>query len=273
MTLNVRNLAVRYGRKSVIEGLNAIVHAGALTAIVGPNGSGKSTLIKAICGDLPYDGTIKLNDIDVFRAQPWELAAVRGVLPQASSLAFPFHAIEVVKIGLTAGSEADHDGRANAALARVGLAGHANRYYQELSGGEQQRVQLARVLAQVWAPVAAHGPNWLLLDEPVSSLDIAHQLQVMQIAQGFAQDGGGVLAVMHDLNLTGLFADKVIIMSEGRILATGDPADVMTDEVLSRAYGCALRVNAAPQDATPFVLPHSAHAFDQASVAKQGGAR
>lgn len=266
MTLCVRNLSVRYGRKTVIDGLDIDALPGALTAIVGPNGSGKSTLIKAICGDLPYDGTIALNDIDVSRAQPSELAAVRGVLPQASTLAFPFHAIEVVKIGLTSGTEADHEGRANAALARVGLAGYANRFYQELSGGEQQRVQLARVLAQVWAPATATGPNWLILDEPVSSLDIAHQLQVMRIAQNFAHAGGGVVAVMHDLNLTGLFADQVLVMAEGQVLAAGHPVDVMTDEVLSCAYGCDLRVNATPQGMAPFVLPHSVDAVGAAGL-------
>ncbi|WP_299206138.1 heme ABC transporter ATP-binding protein [uncultured Tateyamaria sp.] len=268
MTLTVRNLAVHYGRKTVIDGLYTDALPGALTAIVGPNGSGKSTLIKAMCGDLPYDGTITLNGIDVFRAQPWELAAVRGVLPQTSTLAFPFHAIEVVKIGLTSGTEADHEGRASAALARVGLAGYANRYYQELSGGEQQRVQLARVLAQVWAPATASGPNWLMLDEPVSSLDIAHQLQVMRIAQNFARVGGGVVAVMHDLNLTGLFADQVLVMAEGQVLAAGRPADVMTDGVLSRAYGCDLRVNTAPQGMAPFVLPHSIDASGNAGFAE-----
>lgn len=262
MTLRVRTLSVRYGRKTVIADLNANAAPGELTAIVGPNGSGKSTLIKAICGDLPYDGSITLNDIDVVRAQPWELAATRAVLPQTSTLAFPFHAIEVVNIGLTSGTGADHEGRAGAALARVGLSGYANRYYQELSGGEQQRVQLARVLAQVWSPATAAGPNWLMLDEPVSSLDIAHQMQVMRIAQDFARSGGGVVAVMHDLNLTALFADQVIVMADGQILAAGPPADVMTDQVLSQAYGCNLRVNTAPQGTVPFVLPHSAYGPD-----------
>ncbi|WP_147112553.1 heme ABC transporter ATP-binding protein [Tateyamaria sp. syn59] len=258
MTLAVRNITVRYGPKTVIEDLNADAVPGALTAIVGPNGSGKSTLIKAICGDLPYTGQITLNGTDVATAQPWELAGLRGVLPQASTLAFPFHAIEVVRIGLTSGPDAEHHHRAEAALARVGLAGYANRYYQELSGGEQQRVQLARVLAQVWSPGTADGPRWLMLDEPVSSLDIAHQLQVMTIARNFARAGGGVIAVMHDLNLTALFADHVLVMAEGQLLASGHPAEVMTDDVLSRAYGCTLRVNTAPTDTIPYILPHCA---------------
>ncbi|MEM8654344.1 MAG: heme ABC transporter ATP-binding protein [Pseudomonadota bacterium] len=260
MTLVVQDLSVAYGRKEVLHGLSMNAQPGTLTAIVGPNGSGKSTLIKAICGDLPYHGSIHLNGIDVAQAKPWQMAAMRGVLPQASTLAFPFHAIEVVRIGLTSGMGADHAGRAEAALARVGLQHYAHRYYQELSGGEQQRVQLARVLAQIWEPVAQGGARWLMLDEPVSSLDIAHQLQVMSIARTFAQDGGGVIAVMHDLNLTGLFADHVLVMAEGRVLASGPPEDVMTNDILSCAYGCSLTVNATPVGTAPFVLPHSAHA-------------
>ena len=258
MTLSVRNLTVSYGRTSVLHGLEMDAEPGALTAIVGPNGSGKSTLVKAICGDLPYDGTVHLNGHEVAQAKPWELAAMRGVLPQASTLAFPFHAIEVVRIGLTSGTGADHENRAAAALARVGLQGYGHRFYQELSGGEQQRVQLARVLAQIWEPATAEGARWLMLDEPVSSLDIAHQLHVMNIARAFARAGGGVVAVMHDLNLTSLFADRVIVMAEGQVLAAGNTTKVMTDEVLSRAYGCDLRVNTIPSGATPFILPHSA---------------
>ncbi|GGX37497.1 hemin import ATP-binding protein HmuV [Tateyamaria omphalii] len=260
MTLNVRALSVNYGREQVLHSLEMDLQSGALTSIVGPNGSGKSTLIKAICGDLPYNGSIQLNGAEVAQAKPWELAAMRGVLPQASTLAFPFTAIEVVRIGLTSGLGSEHEGRAQAALARVGLQSYAHRYYQELSGGEQQRVQLARVLAQIWEPTTADGPRWLILDEPVSSLDIAHQLQVMTIARTFARAGGGVVAVMHDLNLTGMFADHVLVMTEGGILAEGHPTEAMTDSILSRAYGCRLQVNKTPVGMAPFVLPHSAQA-------------
>lgn len=146
------------------------------------------------------------------------------------------------------------------ALARVGLAHYADRLFQDLSGGEAQRVMLARVLAQVWAPVEDGAPRWLLLDEPVSSLDIAHQLQVMEIARDFARGGGGVLAVMHDLNLTALFADRIAVLAEGQLVAFGTPAEVLTDDTLSRAYGCALRVSAPPPADIPFVLPHAASA-------------
>ena len=108
---------------------------------------------------------------------------------------------------------------------------------------------------QVWEPVRDGLPSWRVLDEPVASLDVAHQQTVMQIARSFAQGGGGVLVVMHDLNLTALYADQMVIMAEGKVVADGTPEDVMTEATLSRAYGYPVRVNQAPA-ASPFVLPY-----------------
>ncbi|MEL6532424.1 MAG: iron ABC transporter, partial [Pseudomonadota bacterium] len=121
-----------------------------------------------------------------------------------------------------------------------------------------QRVQLARVLCQVWEPTFDGRPRWLFLDEPVSSLDIAHQLDVMAIAQDFARGGGGVVAVMHDLNLTAMFADKIAVMHQGRLVADGTPQEVMTDATLSRVYGCDLSVNQSPGPEATYILPHTA---------------
>ena len=186
------------------------------------------------------------------------MAALRGVLPQSTPLAFPFSVVEVVRMGQMSGLSAADPGLPSRALEAVGLGGYENRFFQELSGGEQQRAQLARVLVQVWEPSGADGPCWLLLDEPVASRDIGHQLGVMTLVRDYARRGGGVVAVMHDLNLTAMGADRAVMMAEGRVLAAGAVADVLTDSVLGRAYGCPLRVNAAPADGAVFVLPHSA---------------
>lgn len=260
MNLIAENIRVFYGSHAALRGVNLTALAGEVTAIVGPNGSGKSTLLGAITAALPFDGQVSINGRDIARMKPWELAAQRAVLPQASRLAFPFSVIEVVRLGLQTGTAGDRPEVPMQALARVGLAHYADRTFQELSGGEAQRVMLARVLAQVWAPVEDGQPRWLLLDEPVSSLDIAHQLQVMEIARSFARDGGGVIAVMHDLNLTALYADRVAILAEGQRIAFGTPAEVLTDETLSRAYGCTLRVSAPPSAGVPYILPHAASA-------------
>ena len=145
--------------------------------------------------------------------KPWQAASMRAVLPQATALSFPFTVREIVRLGLIGGRSGALPGEderlPDRALARVDLDGFAGRFYQELSGGEQQRVQLARVLCQVWAPVLDGRPRYLFLDEPVSSLDIKHQLMIMNIARDFAKRGGGVVAILHDLNLTAMYADRV----------------------------------------------------------------
>ncbi|WP_412551073.1 heme ABC transporter ATP-binding protein [Shimia sp. MIT910701] len=255
--LNAQNITVRYGKHDILHNIDFHAQPGAVTAIVGPNGSGKTTLLKAITGEVAHGGTVTLNNMDIDAAKAWELAAIRAVLPQATPLAFPFTVSEVVQLGLSNGISAARVRLIVAALERVGLSGYGARYYQELSGGEQQRVQLARVLTQVWDPVVDGTARWLFLDEPVSALDIGHQLQVMQIARDFADAGGGVVAVMHDLNLTAMFADTVALISDGRVLAQDAPAEVLTNELLSEAYHCGVRVNTAPPSGT-YLLPHVA---------------
>ncbi|MCV6592276.1 MAG: heme ABC transporter ATP-binding protein [Silicimonas sp.] len=258
--LTATDIRVMIGAREVLHGISFTAQPGSVTAIVGPNGSGKSTLLKAMTGDIPFDGTVTLNGENTATMKPWELAAIRAVLPQASRLAFPFSVGEVVGMGLRQGLSGGQTDLVETALARVGLGGFAPRFYQELSGGEQQRAQLARVLVQVWTPCVDGTPRWLFLDEPVASLDIAHQLTVMDIARSYARQGGGVIAVMHDLNLTALYADSVAVIESGHLLAQGAPDAVLTNAVLSRAYGCQLQVNHAPPPHQIFVLPHGARA-------------
>ena len=258
--LLIDDLNVYFGSAHVLKDVSLTAMPGAVTCIVGPNGSGKTTTLRAATGDIAYEGSITLNGHSLKRLENWEAARLRAVLPQASTLAFPFTVIEVVRIGLQTGEAGDQDNIAIEALAKVDLATYANRSYHELSGGEQQRVQLARVLAQIPDAKPDDDPRWLFLDEPVASLDIAHQLEVMTIARNFADAGGGVVAVMHDLNLTAMFADQIVLMSEGTVLADGRPDAVMTDDTLSRAYRCDLRVSCPPSDNQPFLLPHAARA-------------
>ncbi|MEM8547551.1 MAG: heme ABC transporter ATP-binding protein, partial [Pseudomonadota bacterium] len=230
--LQATNVIVAYGKREILHGVDFDARPGEVTAIVGPNGSGKTTLLRALSGDVSYTGTIWLDEREVSGSRPWELAALRGVLPQATALAFPFTVLEVVRLGLRRGLEASEAGLVLRALERVGLSGYEGRLYQELSGGEQQRVQLARVLCQVWHPVLEGQAHWLFLDEPVSSLDIGHQLQVMQIARDYAARGGGVVAVMHDLNLTAIYAGSVALISDGLVQAQDKPQQVLQDELL-----------------------------------------
>lgn len=261
--IETRALCVSLSGKPIVQDIAFAARPGEVTAIVGPNGSGKTTLLRALSGDLPFTGEALLDGRSFADIKPWEMAARRAVLPQASSLSFPFTVREIVRIGLTGGysgvSRAEESRLPDIALQKVDLGGFGGRLYQELSGGEQQRVQLARVLCQVWKPVVDGQPRYLFLDEPVSSLDIRHQIVVMEIAREFASAGGGVIAILHDLNLTAMFADRIAVMCKGRLDTIGTPRETLTDERLERVYECPLRVGTPPAGNIPFVLPHSAY--------------
>ncbi|MBD9373306.1 heme ABC transporter ATP-binding protein [Rhizobium sp. ARZ01] len=259
--IRARNLSIHLAGKLIVDDLSLEARAGQLTAIVGPNGSGKTTTMKAIAGEIASTGDLTLNGRDMRKLVPWQLATRRAVLPQATTIAFPFTVREIVRMGLSRGPNR-HAERAAAiaaqALAAVDLSGFEGRFYQELSGGEQQRVQLARVLTQIWEPVLDGEPCFLMLDEPVSSLDIRHQLAIMRLARSYCEQGGGVIAVMHDLNLTAMFADQMIMMRKGRAVVAGAPADVLTDETMEDVFGCRMRVSGLPEAGTPFILPQTA---------------
>lgn len=251
------DITVTLGRRTVLKGVDFEARPGQVTAIAGPNGSGKTTLLRAMTGELPFTGRVLLNGQDTSTLKPWQLAAIRAVQPQTAAIAFPFTVLEIVRLGLSAGLAAAETSLPLQALEQVDLAGYAGRFYQDLSGGEQQRVQLARVLAQVWEPVADGTPRWLILDEPVASLDIGHQFTVMDLARSYAARGGGVVAVMHDLNLTAMFADRITLIHNGRVACDGSPAEVLTSETLAQVYGCPVPVNTPPPPGTPFLLPQA----------------
>lgn len=260
--IEARDVSVSIGRTRIVSNVDFQAPAGVVTAVVGPNGSGKTTLMKALSGDLAATGTITINGLDLAGLKPWQAAGMRAVLPQATTLSFPFTVREIVRLGLSSGRSGTLPGEeerlVDRALAKVDLDGFAGRFYQELSGGEQQRVQLARVLCQVWAPVMEGRPRYLFLDEPVSSLDIKHQLVIMGIARDYAARGGGVIAILHDLNLAAMFAESVLVMHRGRAVAEGSPREVLTDALFEKVFDCRLRVGALPEAGMPFVLPQTA---------------
>lgn len=251
---------VRAGRH-ILSDVSLALQPGCLCVILGPNGVGKSTLLRVLSGDLPADaGQAKIAGRPVGEWTETELAARRSVLPQNSHLAFPFTVHEVVSLGAEAAARADgvsRDGRfVRDALKRVGMADCAGRFFQTLSGGERQRVHLARILCQASQPVRDGLPHWLFLDEPTSNLDIKHQIAILDIAKCWVRDGGGVLTVLHDLNLAAVYADRLLIMSAGAVMADGAPAEILTDAALEGVFQVPLKMNRTPKSA-PFVLPHS----------------
>lgn len=256
--LQVEGVSVSAGKTRIVDGVSFEAVAGELIAVIGPSGSGKTTLLKAIAGEMAYRGRITLAGHEISNLSAEAQANMRGVLPQASQIAFPLNVSEVVGLGLIdrrqERSQRAH--RIAEALSRVGLPGFQGRTYQDLSGGEQQRVHLARVLCQVWEPVPEEGtPRWLFLDEPVSSLDIKHQYQIMRLAADYAARGGGVVAVMHDLNLTAAFAHKALVLKNGQLLAFGQLEEVMQADLLSRAYDFPLMLSTCAGTSRQLVVP------------------
>ena len=258
--LRAEGASYRIGDAQLVSDATLGLEAGRLVAIVGPNGAGKSTLVRLLSGELaPSAGRILCEDTPLAGMPPHRLACLRAVLPQSSRLAFPFTVREVVRIGLD-GVGQGLDGRARNAivadsLARADVAHLATRAYQSLSGGEAQRTQFARVLAQLAAGRSVAARQALLLDEPIASLDLRHQLALLDAAHALSRDGLAVLAVLHDLNLAAAFADDVVVMQGGRIVAAGPPGAVIRDDLVRAVFGVAIRIGEVPADGRPFLVP------------------
>jgi len=229
------------GGATLLDDVSLAVGRGEVVALLGPNGAGKSTLLRALCGELsPAAGDVHLEGRSLSGWSPRERAARLGVLPQASRLVFPFTAEQVALLGRTphvARRESARDREiAGLALRRAGVGALARRDYLRLSGGEQQCVQLARVLAQVWdAP--AQGSRYLLLDEPTASLDLRLQHALLGLTRQLAGQGFGLLVSLHDLNLAAQYADRIALLCGGRMLADGAPPQVLCAERIRRVWG------------------------------------
>ncbi|MGV3551470.1 heme ABC transporter ATP-binding protein [Rhizobium sp.] len=248
--IDVRNISVTLSGRPVVQDLSFQAVPGKLTAIIGPNGSGKTTTMKAISGERKFDGKIHFNGRDIRSMSAKELALSRAVLAQTVTLGFPFLVREVLEMGIVAGDT--HDAvQAERAMARaldaVDLKGFETRVATHMSGGEQARLHMARVLCQIPEAVKDSQAHWLFLDEPVASLDIKHQLAIMRLARDFAARGGGVIAVMHDLNLTAMFADQIVMLKGGYLQGAGAPDEVLTEAALEAVYGCRLSVSREPE--------------------------
>ncbi len=192
--------------------------------------------MKVIAGERRFEGgTVMLDCTPIAQWSAERLAKRRAVLPQSVVVAFAFLAVEIVALGLPQFyHRKDGEALVERALAQVDMLSAREQSYDTLSGGERQRVQLARVLVQLWAN---GGAGYLLLDEPTASLDLPHQLATLRIARAHAEQGGGVLAVLHDINLAVMAADEIVAMREGRVIARGAPAEVVTDDLILALYG------------------------------------
>jgi iron complex transport system ATP-binding protein len=226
--------------RSVIRGVSAAFPAGAMTAILGPNGAGKSTLVRLLAGvRRPDSGAVLLNGRNLNDYTPEARARLVAFIPQFSGVAFPFAVREVVRMGLYAAARDGSSSTVDAALDLVGLAARADDTFESLSAGQQQRVTLARALAQL-ALVGEHAKpsgKVLLADEPVSAMDPANTLASLESLELLAQRGLCVVIVLHDLSLALRYCRRVVILNtEGTLAGAGDASEMLTEEIVSRLY-------------------------------------
>ncbi|MFB9263666.1 heme ABC transporter ATP-binding protein [Bradyrhizobium erythrophlei] len=263
--LEAQSVSMAVGGATLVDAVNLKIGAGEMVAIVGPNGAGKSTLIRMLSGDLrPSHGSVKLKQRDLHACGPRELAQHRAMLSQHVDVTFPFTVEEIVTMGAGESPRATARGLVEAALDEVGLADFSARQLPTLSGGEQQRAHFARVLVQLACGEAQHGPGLLLLDEPTSSLDLRHQIDLVETARRRAQRGTAVIAILHDLNLAMRFADRILLLHRGRLAIDGDRAAAMTPETIRQIFEIDVAINTTA-DGVPFLLPQTMRPAEKAT--------
>ena len=270
--LELERISFKYGEKQVLQDVTLTVAKGEFFGILGPNGSGKSTLLNLIDGiRLPCEGEIRLKGIAPGKMQRRDVARLVAVVPQEASWIFPLTVEEVVLMGRT-----PHIGRlafeserdlavARSAMEATDVLCLASHFMETLSGGERQRVLIARALAQE--------PEVILLDEPTSSLDIAHQIRTFDLIRSLSRRAGlTVVSVTHDMNLTALYCDRIALLEEGRLHSLGHPGEVITESHIREVYGVNVVVDHHPLTGLPRVSLLGSHSPDQESRWESGAA-
>ncbi|WP_312870446.1 ABC transporter ATP-binding protein [Gordonia asplenii] len=253
--LAARAVTLGYGERSIVEDLTVDIPDDRFTVIIGPNACGKSTLLKSLARVLtPTSGQVVLDGRVIDSYPPREVARILGLLPQSSVAPEDIRVAELVARGrfphqkLLRQWSPDDERAVVEALAATGTTELAGQRVDRLSGGQRQRVWIALVLAQQTPLV--------LLDEPTTFLDIAHQLEVLELCRSLNRDQGRtVVAVLHDLNQAARYGDHIVAMRDGRIVAQGPPAQVVTADVVEEVFGLRCRVVDDPESGTPLVIP------------------
>ncbi len=257
--IEANHIGVRKSGRWILRKARVQVRAGELVALIGANGAGKSTLLKAVAGEVtPDEGAVSINSKILADWPAAGLAKVRAVLSQSVQLPFSMPVIDLVEMGRYPYQGQEPGGRtreiARLCLKQVGLSGYDDRDICTLSGGEQQRAQLARVLAQVYREQPAE-ERFLLLDEPTASQDIAQKQQLLSLLRKLANEAGlGILTILHDLNLAMQYADRVVLLRRGHLLKSGSPETVLTPEGIAQGFGLKARVVRTPGEALPHIL-------------------
>ncbi len=237
--LKATGLDIAVGGKRLLAGVDLTLEVGELLAVLGPNGAGKSTLLSALAGDRePSSGTVTLDCVSLAQVPDTVQAERRAVVRQAPPVAFDYRAIDVIEMGWLPDlvPSTYYEKALMEVLEETRTAALADRVFSSLSGGEQQRVVYARALLQLWRPSSGSAPRWLLLDEPTANLDIKHAIALLESVRAQTWRGVGVAIVLHDLSLAARYADRVLLLDQGRPVGLGAPEEVMTSATLSSIY-------------------------------------
>lgn len=247
------NISFSIKGRDILENVHIRIPENKIVGLAGTNGAGKSSLLKILIGQQKqFDGNVYYNDVSINQYKPIDLAKVRAVLPQESSNTFPVLAMDVVQLGRLFFNENESKKRAiEKEVVTYLKAGHLmHQYYDTLSGGEKQRVQIARVLCQIWEGEAT---RFLFLDEPISSLDVALQHDILELLQHVKSKNIGVLIILHDLNLLLQYCDEACFLKKGKCIVQDDIAAVCDERLLSEVYDFNMKIQQV--DGQPYVLP------------------
>lgn len=248
-----RSLSLRLGKRLAIDDVSVELHAGEMVALIGPNGAGKSTLLRLLTGFLtPDHGERHIEGRPLESWSPEALSRRRAVMLQSTQLHADWPVETVVAMGRSPWGKTPDPQMIQQVMVETGCDHLAGRRYPSLSGGEQQRVQLARSLAQLWREETPQG--WLFLDEPTSALDLYYQQHLLRLLKRLTRGGQlHVCVVLHDLNLAALWADRILLLHQGKLVAQGTPQEVIRQPVIARWYGAEVRMGQHPDLAIPQV--------------------
>lgn len=255
VAISARGLRMQFGDRVILDDIDIDLYSGQVTTLLGPNGAGKSTLLKLLCGETPSDFDIRYFGKQRAQWPAQRLSKHLGLLPQHSTLSFPFLASEVVELGAIPLEVCHHATRSLAKryMQAADVEHLASRLYPSLSGGEKQRVHLARVLTQLHQ---SGEQKILMLDEPTSALDLSHQHNTLAIARQLADtQNAAVVVVLHDLNLASQYSDRLLVLDKGKIVADDAPWKALTSDLINKVYGYQSLVTKHPTHDFPIVLP------------------
>ena len=248
MSIYSEKISLKYNDKSILEDINIEIKKGMILSILGPNGAGKSSLLNILSGDIESSiGNVFYDNTDIKNISIQERAFIRSVMSQNQPIVFDFSVRDIVEMGWLDKGNIRYSNNINNAIIGVlndcEIAHLEKRKFNTLSGGEQRRVHIARSLIQLWRESGNKDSRYLMLDEPTSNLDLSHQIKLMHMLKKLANDGVGILLILHDLNLAFNFSDYIAIIKNGELFAYDKPLNIINKNILEDVFELTFNVD------------------------------